>query len=120
MSRPAILDDIRGMDPVRDHQRIVFLSTRHEFPFDTVRSLEFALFRTFAVPSVSALLDRTGEFQQRAQKRYDDTDLLVSELMDWGYDSERGRATTVVSMLTSQNAIGYQMIQNRLRSMFRS
>jgi hypothetical protein len=92
MSRPAILDDIRRMDPVRDHQRIVFLSTRHEFPFDTVRSLEFALFRTFAVPSVSALLDRTGEFQQRAQKRYDDTDLLVSELMDWGYDSERGRA----------------------------
>ncbi len=42
------------------------------------------------MPSVSALLDRTGEFGQRAQKRYDDTDLIVSELMDGGYDSERG------------------------------
>ena len=27
-----------------------------------------------------------------AQKRYDDTDILVSELMEWGYDSERGKA----------------------------
>jgi hypothetical protein len=53
--------------------------------------LEFALFRTFGIPTVSALLDKTGEFAHRAQKRYDDTDLLVSELMEWGYDSERGR-----------------------------
>jgi hypothetical protein len=28
---------------------------------------------------------------QRPQKRYDDTDLIVSELMDYGYDSERGK-----------------------------
>src|SRR6185369_8953883 len=27
----------------------------------------------------------------RAQKRYDDTDIIVSELMEWGYDSERGK-----------------------------
>jgi hypothetical protein len=25
------------------------------------------------------------------QKRYDDTDIIVSELMEWGYDSDRGR-----------------------------
>jgi hypothetical protein len=37
------------------------------------------------------LLDRTGEFAQRAQKRYDDTDIIVSELMEHGYESERGR-----------------------------
>ncbi len=92
MPRPSILAEIQTLDPVRDHQRIVFLSTRHEFPFDTVRSLELALFRTFCVPSVAELLDRTGEFQRRAQKRYDDTDILVSELMDHGYDSERGKA----------------------------
>jgi hypothetical protein len=91
MARSQILDEIRRLDPERDDQRIVFLSTCHEFPFDTTRALEFALFRTFAVPAISALLDRTGEFQDRAQKRYDDTDLLVSELMEWGYDSERGR-----------------------------
>ncbi len=91
MARHPILEAIQRLDPERDDQRIVFLSTCCDFPFDTTRSLEFALFRTFAVPTISALLDRTGEFQARAQKRYDDTDLIVSELMEWGYDSERGR-----------------------------
>jgi hypothetical protein len=91
MPRPAIFDQIRALDPEKDHQRIVFLSTCYEFPFDTTRALELALFRTFCVPSISALLDRTGEFGNRAQKRYDDTDLIVSELMERGYDSERGR-----------------------------
>lgn len=63
-----------------------------DFPFDTTRALEFALFRTFCVPSISALLHQTGEFERRSQKRYDDTDLIVSEIMEHGYDSERGRA----------------------------
>jgi len=91
MSSNRILDEIRRLDPERDDQRIVFLSTCYDFPFDTTRALEFALFRTFAVPSISALLDRTGEFQNRAQKRYDDTDIIVSELMERGYDSDRGK-----------------------------
>lgn len=90
MSRFTILKEIQTLDPERDHKRIVFLSTCFEFPFDTTRSLEFALFRTFAVPSISGLLDRTGQFQRRPQKRYDDTDIIVSEMMEWGYDSERG------------------------------
>jgi hypothetical protein len=51
--------------------------------------LEFALFRTFCVLRISALLDRAGEFQTRSQKRYDDTDIIVSELMEWRYDSDR-------------------------------
>jgi ER-bound oxygenase mpaB/B'/Rubber oxygenase, catalytic domain len=89
-SRYAILREIQALDPERDHQRIMFLSTCYEFPFDTTRALEFALFRTFGVPSISALLDRTGEFGSRSQKRYDDTDLIVSELIEWGYDSDRG------------------------------
>jgi hypothetical protein len=92
LARPTILEQIQALDPAKDHQRIVFLSTRFEFPFDTTRALEFALFRTFCVPSVSGILARTGEFFQRAQKRYDDTDIIVSELMEWGYESERGKA----------------------------
>jgi hypothetical protein len=91
MSRYAILNSIERLDPEKDHQRIIFLSTCYDFPFDTTRALEFALFRTFCVPSISALLDRTGEFSQRSQKRYDDTDIIVSELLEWGYDSERGK-----------------------------
>ena len=92
MRRTTTLEQIQKLDPIADHQRIVFLSTRFDFPFDTVRSLELALFRTFCVPSIAELLDRTGEFQRRSQKRYDDTDLIVSELMDHGYDSDRGKA----------------------------
>src|SRR6185369_12100625 len=88
----GVLREIEGLDPQKDHQRIVLLSARCDFPFDTTRALEFALFRTFAVPGVSALLDKTGEFFRRTQLRYDDTDLLVSEMMEHGYNSARGRA----------------------------
>ncbi len=91
MFRSRVLDEIQRLDPVNDHQGIVFLSTRYDFPFDTTRSLEFALFRTFCVPSIGGLLYQTGEFFQRAQKRYDDTDIIVSELMEHGYDSDRGK-----------------------------
>jgi hypothetical protein len=90
--RSPVLERILALDPVRDHVEIVYLSTRFDFPFDTVRALELALFRTFAVPSISALLASTGEFLERAQKRYDDTDLIVSEMVEHGYESERGRA----------------------------
>jgi hypothetical protein len=92
MSRHRALEEILQSDPVRDHQRIVYLMTAYEFPFDITRALEFALFRTFAVPSIGGLLARTGEFGARAQKRYDDTDLILSQIYEFGYDSERGRA----------------------------
>lgn len=91
MSQHQVLTEISQLDPERDHQRIMFLCAAYEFPFDMVRALEFALFRTFAVPGIGALLDRTGEFRQRAQKRYDDTDLILSQIYEYGYDSERGR-----------------------------
>ena len=90
--RPSrYLREIKRLDPVADHQRIVYLDTCFEFPFDTTRSLELALFRTFAVPSIAALLDSTGEFAHRAQKRYDDTDLILSTIVEDGYDSPEGR-----------------------------
>jgi hypothetical protein len=85
------LQEVRGLDPVSDHLRIVYLDTCFEFPWDTTRALELALFRTFAVPSVAALLDSTGEFARGAQKRYDDTDLILSTIVEAGYDSEDGK-----------------------------
>lgn len=83
---------IQTLDPLMDHQEIACLLTCYEFPFDTVRSLEYAQFRTFCSPRISGLLDYTGEFGRRTQKRYDDTDLILSEILEHGYDSERGRA----------------------------
>jgi hypothetical protein len=88
----SFLREIERLDPVSEHWRIVFLTTFHEFPWDSTRALEYALFRTFAVPSIARQLEATGEFTKRAQKRYDDTDLLLSEVLEYGYDSERGRA----------------------------
>ncbi|HEX6384896.1 MAG TPA: DUF2236 domain-containing protein, partial [Anaerolineae bacterium] len=77
MRRNKILDEIKQLDPVKDHQRISFLSACYEFPFDTTRSLELALFRTFAVAKGTPLLEGTGEFTRRPQKRYDDTVLIL-------------------------------------------
>jgi hypothetical protein len=92
MRHDPVLDEIRRLDPAADHQRIAFLSTCYAFPWDTTRALELALFRTFAVAKGTALLAGTGEFIQRTQKRYDDTVLILSEILEHGYDSTRGRA----------------------------
>ena len=91
MRESPYLKEILRLDPERDCQRIVYLDTVYEFPFDTTRSLEFALFRTFGSPSVSTLLDSTGEFAARAQRRYDDTDLILSTIAESGYESKDGR-----------------------------
>lgn len=86
----TVTAQIARLDARADHQEIVRLLFCHEFPWDSL-SVEFAFFRTFAVPSISTLLDHTGEFARRPQKRYDDTDLILSEIMENGYDSPRGR-----------------------------
>jgi hypothetical protein len=84
------LREILQLDPVRDHQRIVFLTFSQEFPWDAQRALEIALLRTFCVPSISRLLAATREFERRPQKRYDDTEIIISEIVEHGYDSPRG------------------------------
>lgn len=62
------------------------------FPWDLTRALELALLKTFCVPSISGLLQRSGEFEQRPRKRYDDTGLMVAELLRHGPDSAVGAA----------------------------
>jgi hypothetical protein len=86
-----VLAEIERLDPERDHERIVHLSFGYDFSWDSIRALEIALFRTYCVPSISALLDRTGEFRRDPQRRYDDTSLLLAEICKWGYTHERGR-----------------------------
>src|SRR6185369_13424762 len=80
-----------ALDPRRDCAQIARDLARVAFPWDTTRALELALFRTFASPRLGGLLHATGEFEARSQKRYDDTDLIVSEIVEHGFDSERGR-----------------------------
>lgn len=91
MGRFDNLREIERLDPERDCQRIVHLSFGYEFCWDSTRSLELALYRTYCVPSISRLLDATGEFYRDAQRRYDDTALLIAELCEWGFETGRGR-----------------------------
>ena len=85
------LQQIQQLDPVTDHCLICHLLAGYEFPWDMTRSMELALLKIYCVPSISQLLDRTGEFHYHTQKRYDDTALLLTEILKWGYDSKRGQ-----------------------------
>ncbi|GAB7042755.1 MULTISPECIES: oxygenase MpaB family protein [Catenuloplanes] len=102
------LHRIARLDPVRDHVEIHRISAGFEFPWDYTRALEFALFRTYCVPSISALLAATGEFRRRPQKRYDDTALLMAEIAAHGYDSPRGRS----ALRVINRAHGHYAISN--------
>jgi hypothetical protein len=82
---------IAGLDAEQDTVTIARLLAFHEFPWDTEQALSLALFRTFAVPSIGGLLDRTGEFTGRTQKRYDDTGLLLDGMLRHGMDDGEGR-----------------------------
>jgi hypothetical protein len=80
-----------ALDADTDYVEIVRNLTLYEFTWDMNQSLSLALFRTYAVPSIGGLLDRTQEFEQRCQKRYDDTALLLEAPLVHGFDSEEGR-----------------------------
>lgn len=77
---------------MRDSRRISLHVSAYDFPWDNLQALSFALFRTYAVPSIGRLLDETGEFTTRVQKRYDDTGILLEEVQKHGLDSTRGRS----------------------------
>jgi hypothetical protein len=92
LPRDVWLRRLEHLDPEADAAEIYGIIARHEFPWDLNQSLSFALFRTYAVPSIGVLLHQTGEFTERTQKRYDDTTLLLDAMSEHGLDSEEGRA----------------------------
>lgn len=83
---------ISTLDPETEYEEIARLLSAHEFPWDLVQALSFALFRTYAVPSIGDLLHDTGEFTERVQKRYDDTGLLLEQVLEHGLPSPRGKS----------------------------
>jgi hypothetical protein len=82
---------ISQLDPGRDYEQIYRILATHEFPWDMNQSLSFALYRTYAVPSIGRLLAETGEFTRRTQKRYDDTTLILDTILEHGLASPAGR-----------------------------
>ena len=91
--RYEIRDHIRTLDPARDRDEIFWLVSRHEFPWDYNQGTGIAFLRDYGIPTIAALLDRSGEFDHDGVKRYDDTLLVGEEATVEGIDSGRGHAT---------------------------
>ncbi|KAK7042908.1 hypothetical protein VNI00_008644 [Paramarasmius palmivorus] len=63
-----------------DAQKIMGIVTRYEMPLILEYALAFALFKTYAIPSISKLLAATKELKsdESISKRYADTSILIS------------------------------------------
>ncbi|MCP3098304.1 DUF2236 domain-containing protein [Myxococcus sp. K15C18031901] len=92
MNRFSLRDRTDRLDAQTQHEEIVRILATQEFPWDINQALSFALFRTYAVPSIGVLLHETGEFAARTQKRYDDTVLILDTILEHGITSQPGRA----------------------------
>ncbi|ANH38643.1 hypothetical protein I601_2218 [Nocardioides dokdonensis FR1436] len=80
------------LDPETDYVEIYRNAVVHEFPWDMNQALSFALFRTYAVPGIGALLAETGAFTEAVQRRYDDTALLLEVPSLKGFEHPDARA----------------------------
>lgn len=92
MAKTLWRDRNESLDPETDYVEIYQNLALYEFTWDLTQALSFALFRTYAVPSIGRLLDETGAFTGAVQKRYDDTALLLEAPFVHGFDSESGKA----------------------------
>ncbi|KAI9258121.1 hypothetical protein BDA99DRAFT_515289 [Phascolomyces articulosus] len=57
-------------------------TVRKDFPFIGHTSLEFALFKTYSVPTISKILYGTTEFSKSTRRRAEDTELILLEIAD--------------------------------------
>ncbi|MFT3716182.1 MAG: oxygenase MpaB family protein [Gordonia sp. (in: high G+C Gram-positive bacteria)] len=79
-----------SLDPRTDFEQIYRNVAYLDFPWDFNQSLSFALFRTYAVPSIGRLLSATRGFDD-TQKRYDDTALLLEKPLLDGFSDPDSR-----------------------------
>ncbi|KAL4736097.1 hypothetical protein BDV11DRAFT_207913 [Aspergillus similis] len=74
-------------------QAIIQEMAEWEFPTTFTKSLQFALFKTYGVPSISQLLVATRMFStpENASRRYEDTNVLIGEFLSHDPREERTR-----------------------------
>ncbi|OJJ63493.1 hypothetical protein ASPSYDRAFT_83555 [Aspergillus sydowii CBS 593.65] len=70
---------------------------QYEFPFFFTKALQFALFRTYGIPTISRTLTKTSQFSGASTylKRYTDTSALVQEFVGQAPSAARGQAAIV-------------------------
>lgn len=90
--RSTVLSRIATLNPEKDHWEIVRLSSFYDFHWDYARALELALFKTFASPAISGVLHHTGKFERQTQRRYDDTEIILNHIIEYGLEDTRGQA----------------------------
>ncbi|KAF8544560.1 hypothetical protein BDD12DRAFT_815674 [Trichophaea hybrida] len=84
-------DELYERVTLRDAEEVIKYLARYEFPKIYKVALQFALFRTYAIPSISTVLKKTGQLAERkfAGRRYVDTTVLIAEMTSHPLDSER-------------------------------
>lgn len=83
---------IERLDPATQYEQIHQLSSGLEFPRETRLALSRGIFATFAVPSIAATLDATGQFAGHAAARYQSTILRLREISVHGLETAAGQA----------------------------
>ena len=91
LDRFARVRYLNTLDPEKDSHEIHRTYSNIEFPWDYGRGLEVAVWKTCCVPAISEVLQQSGHFEKLAQKRYDDTRILIGEIVQHGYNAHRGR-----------------------------
>lgn len=84
------LNEIKELTLKQSHE-IVYNFMYYEFPFLGVKSLEYGLFKTYSIPSISVILVKTTEMEENMPKRYDDTDLILREIIEHPGDNIRSK-----------------------------
>ena len=73
------------------YQTIVKYLADHDAPIDYLISGELAQIQTFAIPSISKLLQQTKQYQNNGLKRLDDTRAILTECVTDSVESSRGQ-----------------------------
>lgn len=85
------LDKLAKLRVEEHYQGIVKYLANHDAPIDFLISGELAQIQTFAIPSISKLLQRTKQYQENGLKRLDDTRAILTECMTDSVQSSRGQ-----------------------------
>ncbi len=65
------------LDPAKDCEKIYAHLCGYEFPWECFYGINFAFFRTFASPTIASLYHSTKIIENTAEKRVNDTDILM-------------------------------------------
>ncbi|KAL1412437.1 hypothetical protein Q8F55_000182 [Vanrija albida] len=76
----------------QESEEIQKVMQSYDMPWIAILSLSFALFKTYAIPTISLVLNKSGQLSDPAvaARRAEDTAVFIGEFLYGGLDSERG------------------------------